>query len=225
MSDTAVVVAAGPGLGAAVARRLVRDGARVALLARSPERTAALAAEVGSAGPGLAVPFPADAGDEESLRSAFAEVRRRLGDPTVLVHNPSVTIEGAATATPDEALLGAIRVSVGSLLVSAQEVAPAMRAAGRGTLLVTGSRAALAGSTWSAAVGVQKAAVRNLALSLAAELGPAGIHVATVTIFGTLGRPGYEVDAVAEEYARLVAETDGPRAAWRTEVEWRAAPR
>jgi short-subunit dehydrogenase len=222
MGDVAVVMGAGPRLGRAVASALARRDAAVALLARSAARLSELAGEVGAAGPGRALPVAVDLADEESVRAAFAMVRQELGDPTVVVHNPSVTIEAAATETPYGALMEALRTSLGSLLVAAQEVAPAMRAAGRGTILATGSQAALAGSTWSAAVGIQKAAVRSLVLSLAEELGGAGVHVATVTVMGLLGRPGFEVDAIAEEYTRLVDETDGPPGAWRTEVAWHA---
>ena len=222
MGDVAVVMGAGPRLGRAVAAALARRGAAVALLARSAVRLADLAGEVGAAGPGRTLPVAVDLAEEESVRAAFAMVRRELGDPTVVVHNPSVTIEAAATATQYGALMQALRTSLGSLLVAAQEAAPAMRAAGRGTILATGSQAALAGSTWSAAVGVQKAAVRNLVLSLAAELAGAGVHVATVTVMGSLGRPGFEVDAIAEEYTRLVDETRGPPDRWRTEVAWHA---
>lgn len=222
MGDVAVVMGAGPGLGRAVATALARRGASVALLARSAARLADLAGEVGAAGSGRTLPVAVDLAGEESVRTAFAMVRKQLGDPTVVVHNPSVTIEAAATETPYGALMEALRTSLGSLLVAAQEAAPAMRAAGRGTILATGSQAALAGSTWSAAVGVQKAAVRNLVLSLAAELGGAGVHVATVTVMGSLGRPGFEVDAIAGEFTRLVDETDGPPDGWRTEVAWHA---
>jgi short-subunit dehydrogenase len=222
MGEVAVVMGAGPGLGRAVATALARRDAAVALLARSAVRLADLAGEVSAAGRGRALPVAVDLADEESVRTAFAMVRHELGDPTVVVHNPSVTIEAAATATPYGALVDALRTTVGSLLVAAQEVSPAMRAAGRGTILATGSQAALAGSTWSAAVGVQKAAVRNLVLSLAAELGPDGVHVATVTVMGSLGTPGFAVEAIAEEYTRLVDETGGPADRWRTEVAWHA---
>ena len=238
MGEVAVILGAGPGLGRAVALALASSGTPVALMARSADRLAALADEVAKgvsrevsrgtsgkasgAGGAAALPVAVDLADEAALRDAFAAVRERLGDPTVVVHNPSVTIEAPATATPYDGLMQAFRTSVGSLLVAAQEVAPAMRAAGRGTIVVTGSQAALVGSTWSAAVGVQKAAVRNLVLSLAAELGPAGVHVATVTVMGVLGRPGFEVEAIAAEYSAVVAEADGPPDRWRTEVVWAA---
>jgi short-subunit dehydrogenase len=118
-------------------------------------------------------------------------------------------------------LIDGFRLAAGSLLVAAQEVATAMRAAGRGTVVVTGGGSALTGSTWSAALAVQKAAVRNLAMSLAAELRRDRVHVVTVTIDGVLGAEGFEVSRIAEEYVRLHGLSDGAPEMWNAEVVWR----
>jgi NAD(P)-dependent dehydrogenase (short-subunit alcohol dehydrogenase family) len=211
--DLVVIVGAGPGLGRAVGRAFADAGAHVALLARDAARLDAMSAELDAA-----TGVPVDVTDEAALRGAFASIRAELGDPTVLVHNPSAAYEATATATPLDVLLDGFALAAGSLLVAAQEVAPAMRRAGQGTILVTGSVAATTGSTWSAALAAQKAAVRNLTLSLAAELGPAGVRVATITIAGTLGTPGFEVDRIAAEYVRLA--TGDRTAPWTVDVPW-----
>ena len=216
-----VVLGAGPGLGRAIGKAFAEYGAKVSLMARNSGRLARISAEIGAAG------FAAiDVTDEAALRAAFASVRESLGDPTVLVHNPSIAIEGAATETARSDFMAGLELAAGSLLIAAQEVAPAMRRAGRGTILVTGSEAALAGSTWSAALAVQKSAVRNLAFSLAAELGQDGVHVSTITIHGTLGTPGFEPDRIAAEYVRLAmlddATLEATRATWPVEVDWPA---
>jgi NAD(P)-dependent dehydrogenase (short-subunit alcohol dehydrogenase family) len=211
--DLVVIVGAGPGLGRAVGRAFAAAGTHVALLARDAARLDAMSAELDAA-----TGVPVDVTDEAALRGAFASIRAELGDPTVLVHNPSAAYEATATATPLDVLLDGFALAAGSLLVAAQEVAPAMRRAGQGTILVTGSVAATTGSTWSAALAAQKAAVRNLTLSLAAELGPAGVRVATITIAGTLGTPGFEVDRIAAEYVRLA--TGERTAPWTVDVPW-----
>ena len=72
-------------------------------------------------------------------------------------------------------------------VTAAQEVLPAMRAAGRGTLLFTGSGVALKPWAPGAALGMQKAALRSYVFALADEVGPLGIHAATVTIQGVVG--------------------------------------
>ena len=199
MPDVVVVIGAGPGLGQAIGQAFVQHGDQVVLIARNEKRLRETAVAVGG------IDMPVDVTDEPALRAAFATIRSRYGDPTVLVHNPSLAVAAPATETPLDALLSGFRLAAGSLLVAAQEVAPAMREAGRGTILVTGNSAALTGSTWSAALAAQKAAARNLAMSLAAELGPAGVRVVTITINGVLGQPGFELPRIAATYVGLAA--------------------
>ena len=105
----------------------------------------------------------ADVGDEPSLRAAMGALRSELGPATVLVYNGSAYVEGAPTALSVDQLRLALDVGVVGALVATQEAVPAMRAAGRGTIVLTGSVAADRASTSAAAVGVAKAALRNLA--------------------------------------------------------------
>src|SRR5213078_3439837 len=93
MPETVVVIGAGPGLGLAIARRFVREGAAVALVARNGQRLAGMVGELRDAG-GDGHAFVADASEPAALRSALAGVRATLGDPTVLVHHLSVPIPG-----------------------------------------------------------------------------------------------------------------------------------
>jgi NADP-dependent 3-hydroxy acid dehydrogenase YdfG len=214
-----VVLGAGSGLGRAIGKAFAEYGAKVVLMARNYGRLERISAEIGAAGIAAV-----DATDEIALRSAFNTVRESLGHPSVLVHNPSIAIEEPATRTSRSDLMAGFKLAPGSLLVAAQEIAPAMRHAGRGTILVTGNAAGLTGSTWSAALAAQKAAVRNLAFSLAAELGPDGVHVTTITIAGILGSPGFEHDRIAAEYVRLATLDEAALHAagltWPTEVTW-----
>jgi NAD(P)-dependent dehydrogenase (short-subunit alcohol dehydrogenase family) len=221
VTDTAVIVGAGPGLGLAVARRFLREGSAVALLARNPQRLAGMVEELraqaveGSS----AAAFVADASDPAELRAALGSVRSALGDPTVLVHHLSIPVEGTPTVMSYEDFSAGVAGGVGALLVAAQELVPAMRRAGRGTVLVTGSGLAFSPSAAYAGLAVQKAGVRSLALSMAQELEPAGVHVATVTVNGLI-QPGgyYDPDRIAEVYWELHIE---PRGAWRSEVRYR----
>jgi NAD(P)-dependent dehydrogenase (short-subunit alcohol dehydrogenase family) len=218
MSGTVVIVGAGPGLGLAIARRFARDGSSVALVARNGQRLAGMVEELRDAG-GAGHAFVADAAEADDLRSALDAVRVALGDPSVLVHHVSVPVAGTPTKMPYEDFARGLAGGVGALLVAAQHVVPAMRAARRGTILVTGSGLAFRSSPSSAGLAVQKAAVRSLTLSLAQELRPAGIHVATVTVEGLI-QPDtyYDPDRIAEQFWDLHAE---PPAAWRTEVRYR----
>lgn len=214
-----VILGAGPGLGRAIGKAFAEKGAKVILMGRNRGRLERISAEIEAAGI-----VSVDVTDEIALRAAFDTVRDSHGHTSVLVHNPSIANEEPATRTSRSDLMIGFELAPGSLLVAAQEVAPAMRRAGRGTILVTGNAAALTGSTWSAALAAQKAAVRNLAFSLAAELGPDGVHVATITIDGILGKPGFEHDRIAAEYVRLADLDDAALRAsgltWATEVTW-----
>lgn len=203
------VMGAGPGLGNAVARRFAAEGAAVALLARDAGRLRGLAEPLG------ALPVPADVADPRSLRTAFDTVRQTLGDPTVLVFNVGTNLTGPPSGLSVEGFRAAMLAGPAALLLATQEVLPAMRAAGRGTILVTGSGQAVSPMAEFGAVGPQKAAVRALALVLADELAPAGIHVTTVTIQGGIeAGTHFDPDLIAERFWAVHTE---PSESWRGE--------
>lgn len=205
-----VIVGAGPGIGAATARRFDAAGYPVVLLSRSAATTDDLAAELG------ATTAEADAGDPASLATAFQVVREAVGDPEVLVFNALAFVPGSPTEIDLDAFDAALSANVTGALGCVQEVVPAMRAAGRGTILLTGGGMALQPMTQLAAVGVAKAAQRSLFQSLAAELAPDGIHVAMVTIQGMVKEGGPFAPAlIAEEHFRLHEQS---RDDWQVEV-------
>jgi NAD(P)-dependent dehydrogenase (short-subunit alcohol dehydrogenase family) len=211
--EVLVVVAAGPGLGRSVALRFAREGAAVGLVARSTESAEALAAELRAAGSPEVAMATGDVGDEAALRAALGELRERLGPATATVYNGSAFVQGSGLTLAPADLRLAVDVGVTGAMVTAQEVAPTMRAAGRGTLLLTGSVAADRASTSATAVGVAKAALRNLALSLHKELQPDGVRVTTVTIDGVLQGPkALDLDEIADLYWRLHTQPDPPPA-------------
>ena len=212
-----VVVGVGPGLGMALAGRFGREaGSEVALVARRPDALSAYAAELADASPTVSAhPFPADVADEESLRGAFAAIREQLGDPDVLIYNASLNPAG----TPGEVAIAeveqAFRVGALGALVSLQEVLPAMRARDAGSVLVTGGGLGIRPWPGAPALGMGKAAVRNLVQAAARDLSGTGIHVATVTIMGLVGAPGFEPATIAERFWTLHTQ---PRGSWETEV-------
>jgi NAD(P)-dependent dehydrogenase (short-subunit alcohol dehydrogenase family) len=179
-----VVTGVGPGTGAALVRRFAASGYRVAMLARDAARLEKLAAEV----PGAAA-FTVDVGDLDALRGALARVRERLGAPSVLLHNAVAGGFGTFESVTPEALERRFRVNVTSLLVLAQELAPAMVAAGQGAIVVTGNTSAWRGKPAFAGFAPTKAAQRVLAESLARTLGPQGVHVAYVVIDAVIDVP------------------------------------
>jgi NAD(P)-dependent dehydrogenase (short-subunit alcohol dehydrogenase family) len=159
----------------------------------------------------------ADIADDAALRAAIARFAEYTGGIDVAVHNVSFWRDVPVLDLTTEQLLADAHAGAASLLTIAQAVAPGMIAAGGGTILATGSAAADAPSPGAPTLGVQKAALRSLVRSLAQELGPQGVHCATVTINGVLGKPGFEAERIADLYYELATE---PRDAWRTVVPY-----
>jgi NAD(P)-dependent dehydrogenase (short-subunit alcohol dehydrogenase family) len=215
--SVALIVGAGPGLSASLARLLSREGYAVALAARNVAKLAPLAAETGAS------LHPADAADPAAMAALFAA----LPPPEVAIYNASFRLRGpVATLDPAE-VRRALDVSAFGAFLMAREAAARMQAAGRGTMLFTGASAGVKGFAGSAPFAMGKFALRGLAESLARELHPQGIHVAHVVVDGAIrgaGRPdpGDDStlcpDAVAAEYLRLIRQ---PRSAWSHEITLR----
>jgi short-subunit dehydrogenase len=176
MAKVFVAVGVGPGVGLAIARRFASSGFDVALVARRADALEALATDVGGGGV-KAQPFTADAADTASVKRALATIAAQMGPPEVLVYNAAVATPGVPSSFDPEQMVRDFRVNVVGALAAAQAVIPAMRAAKRGTILFTGGGFAIEPIPMMASLGIGKAGIRNLALSLAKELEPDGIHV------------------------------------------------
>ena len=173
----AVVTGVGPGTGAAIARRFARGDYAVAMLARNRERLNALEREIAGARA-----YPCDVADETQLDAALDAVRAGLGTPNVLIHNAVGGAFGNFMQIDPEVLNRNFRVNTMALLYLARRLAPAMIAAGEGTIVATGNTAALRGKAGFAGFAPTKAAQRILAEAIAREVGPKGVHVAYVLI-------------------------------------------
>ena len=209
----AVVVGAGPGIGRAVAVRFAREGLAVAAVARTRGSVDPTAAAVTAAG-GKALPLLADAADEVALRAALDEAEAALGPPDVVVYNAALIRADAIGDLPARAHLDAWAVNVVGAITTAARVLPGMAARGAGTFVVTGGMPEPKPGYVSLSLG--KAGVRGLVDLLDRQYGPAGVHVATVTVTGTVA-PGtaFDPDGIAEHYWRLHIQ---PRAGWEREV-------
>ena len=204
----AVVVGAGPGMGLALAQRFGSEGFTVALIARRQDALAQYVTELAQAGI-TAVGFTADSGSESSLREAFAQIRANLGDPDVLLFNASINPSGRPDVLPVQDAVEAFTIGAVGALIAAQEVLPAMRQRDAGSLLFTGGGLALKPWPPSTALGMAKAALRNLVASLAADLADTNIHVATVIINGLVGKPGFEPVVIADRFWELHQQPQG----------------
>jgi NAD(P)-dependent dehydrogenase (short-subunit alcohol dehydrogenase family) len=172
-----VVTGVGPGTGAAIVRRFSQGGYRVAMLARTRERLAALEREIRNA-----KGYPCDVTDEGQLDSTIEAIRRDLGTPKVLIHNAVGGAFGDFMEIDPQVLNRNFQVNTMALLYLARRLAPAMIAAGEGPIVASGNTSALRGKADFAGFTPTKAAQRILAESMARELGPKGVHVAYVLI-------------------------------------------
>lgn len=212
------IVGMGPGVSAAVARRFGREGFAVAAVARRADALAREVEALASVGVG-ATAHVADASDPAGLAAALKRMVDTHGVPDVLVYNAAgVRHKPLAELTAAE-LEADLRVSVGGALAATQAVLPAMRTRGSGTLLYTGGGFAFEPMPALASLGAGKAAIRNLAFSLFADLAQTGVHAATVTICGMV-RPGtaFDPDRIADAYWTLHSQPPG---AFERELQYR----
>lgn len=210
-----VVVGAGPGLGASIARRFGSEGYDVALIARSQEKLETLGRDLQQAG--ITTGWSAvDITDDAALSEALTRFGGHAGHLDVLHFNPSVFRQKTPLElTPDE-LLDDVRLGAAALLTAVQAARPFMRAGAR--ITVTGSVAADNPWNEAASLGVQKAALRNLVRSVDATLAPDGIRAMTLTVRGTLAPDTrFSPDLVAEALHRAATV---PEESWQVEVPY-----
>jgi NAD(P)-dependent dehydrogenase (short-subunit alcohol dehydrogenase family) len=225
----AVVTGVGPGLGASLVRRFAATYA-VAMLARKADYLKALAREIRQGG-ATVLDLGCDVSDRTQITEAFRAIRTDLGEPEVLLYNAGSGTFGAITEITPDQYEADWRVNAFGAFVVAKEVAPAMIARGRGTMLFTGATAGVKAGPKSVSFGPAKFAMRGLAQSLARDLGPRGIHVAWINVDGSIDIPGarglkpslqdgdfLKPDAIAETYWHLVHQDPS---AWTMELEVR----
>ncbi|RUT35843.1 SDR family NAD(P)-dependent oxidoreductase [Paenibacillus zeisoli] len=208
MSKNLVIVGAGPGVSAAVARKFGSNGFRVVLVARNPLSLEVLANELRDQSI-EAYTVAADASKPESISEAFQTIREQHGTPDVLLYNAAFISKAAISTLEEQQLIDEFKVNVVGALSSVKEVIPAFRERKEGTILITGGGFALSPSPDYASLSIGKAGVRSLALSLAQELQPDNIYVGTVTIGGYVTKgTAYDPDAIAEKYWELYQKRD-----------------
>lgn len=225
----AVVVGVGPGLGAALARRFAQ-AYRVAIVARKQSYLDELTAEIRAAG-GQVMAVAADVADPKQIPGTFAQIRGAWGPPEVLLYNAAMRPFGRLMETKASTFENTWRVCAYGAFLCAQEVVPAMLAAGQGVILFTGATAGVKPFASSAAFGPAKFAMRGLGQVMARDLGPQGIHVAWINVDGPIDMPfirKLRPDAKEEDLLKpsAIAETfwhvaHQDRSAWTQELDVR----
>ena len=222
--EKALIVGAGSGLSASLARLFHKEGMAVALAARDADKLGGLAAETGGRA------HSCDASDPAAVAALFEAVTAEIGAPDVVVFNPSYRARGPVVDLDPEQVRRVIEISCFGGFLVAQQAARQMTARGSGTILLTGASASVKGYANSSSFAMGKFGLRGLAQSLARELQPKNIHVAHFVIDGGIAKAGdarvtergpdgtLDPDAIAETYLNIHRQH---RSAWTWEIEVR----
>lgn len=232
--NVALVAGVGEGLGGAIARRFARGGHPTVLVARNADRLARIAAGIEAAG-GRGIAYVADLREESAVAKLFDDVEAEIGPIDVAVFNTGANYRASILDTPADMFEKVWRLGCYAGFLVGREAARHMVPRGQGSIIFTGATASLRGAAQFAAFAAAKGGVRQVAQAMARELGPRGIHVASVIIDGMIDSPRVrerfperaaqlppdgmlKPDDIAETYWQLHRQ---PRDAWTFEVDLR----
>jgi len=224
-AETALIVGAGSGLSASLARLFAKQGMRVALAARDTAKLASLVEETS------ALPIACDAAEPAQVEAMFGAVEKKWGVPELVVYNAGYRVRGPLVGLDPKEVERTIRVTGYAGFLVGQAAAKRMLARGSGAVFFTGASASVKGYAESAPFAMGKFALRGLAQSMARELAPKGIHVAHFVIDGGISRGAADSragergadgmllpDEIAKNYLHVFRQH---RSAWTWEIELR----
>ena len=232
----AIVVGAGSGTGAEVAKAFAKEGYGIAVARRNADALMPLVTEIEQRG-GRTKAFGMDASDESDVIALFDNSERALGPVEVAVFNAAGITRGSILETTTDDFTRMWQASaLGGFLVG-REAARRMTARGRGTILFTGATASIKASANFAAFAAGKHGLRAVAQSMAKELGPKGIHVAHIIVDAVIDVPRsgemmpdrtaakgadglIDAKSIAQTYVWLHKQ---PRDSWTFELDLRPA--
>jgi len=224
MSESVLIVGAGSGLSASLARLCNSNGMKVVLAARNIKKLDSLKKEIN------AETLSCDVGDIQSVYSLFESMDKSIGTPNLVIYNPSVRIKGSIIELDAEETRSAINITCFGAFLVAQEAAKRMLSRGSGSIFFTGASAGVKGFANSSVFAMGKFGLRGLAQSLARELHPKNIHIGHFVIDGGiqsknnitnnfLGKDNMlNPDAIAKSYLEFHRQD---RSAWAWEIELR----
>ena len=227
MSESALIIGAGSGLSASLARLFASEGMTVGLAARRTAKLSALVEEIGGRA------YACDSTDPGDMEKLFADFESHAGIPDIMVYNPSGRVRGPITELDTEKTKKALLVTAYGAFLAAQHAARAMLKRDgsgiRGAMLFTGASAGVKGYAQSAPFAMGKFALRGLCQSLARELSPQNIHVAHFVIDGSIHNPeggapyddpakSLNPDEIAKTYLQIARQDTS---AWTWEIELR----
>ena len=224
MVKSVLIIGAGPGLSASLARLCSKQGMKVAIAARNIAKLEELSKETNAS------LYSCDASSISDVQKLFHDTDHSIGTPDLVVYNPSARVRGPIEKLDAKATKKALEItSFGAFLV-AQESTKRMLLKGSGSIFFTGASAGVKGYANSSVFAMGKFALRGLAQALARELHPKNIHIAHFVIDGGIrsnSRPErvgngednmLDPDTIAETYLQFHNQH---RSAWAWETELR----
>ena len=217
MNEKVLIVGAGMGLSASIARLCSSEGMEIALAARNIDKLVSLKKEIN------AKTFKCDASDINEVSSLFRELDQSFGIPNLVIYNPSSRIRGAIGDLDPKETQEAINITCFGGFLVAQEASKRMLKNKKGSIFFTGASASIKGFANSSVFAMGKFGLRGLAQSLARELHPQNIHIGHFIIDGGIGKSstGYKLinpDSIANTYLEVHKQDSS---AWTWEVELR----
>ncbi len=217
--DVALIVGAGSGLSASLARQAADAGMTVALAARNSDKLADLCAETGARA------YACDAARPDQVAGLFSALEADLGVPDLVVYNASARVRGPFVELDPAGVENTLMVTCYGAFLVAQAAARLMVPRGKGAIFLTGASAGVKGYPQSAPFAMGKFGLRGLAQSMARELQPQGLHIAHFVIDGGIGESPPEApdsrlhpDEIARTYFDVYRQH---RSAWAWEIELR----
>ena len=224
MGQSLLIMGAGPGLSASLARLGAREGMTVALGARNIDKLEILGRETGAS------LHQCDASKAKDVAQMFTDLDGTIGTPDMVVYNPSARVRGPIQDLDPENTKKAIDITCYGAFLVAQQAAKRMRVKGHGSIFFTGASASIKGFANSSVFAMGKFGLRDLAQALARELHPQNIHIGHFVIDGGIRADhraerqddGHDnmldPDAIAESYLQFHHQH---RSAWAWEIELR----
>ena len=218
MNELVLIIGAGSGLSASLARLCASKNMTIALAARNTDKLQGLKEETN------ATTFKCDASNIESVSSLFKETDKTIGTPNLVIYNPSARLKGSITELDPEQTQEAINVTCFGAFLVAQEASKRMLKRKSGSIFFTGATAGIKGFANSSVFAMGKFGLRGLAQSLARELHPQNIHIGHFIIDGRIGRQPHSnhemihPDSIAKTYLEFYYQDPS---AWSWEIELR----